>query len=79
MSQGIMGHLGIGLAQLPVIEPAAGLVGPTSMLGRFREGPGQVPVAVSDIAPSLDFVITGPLATDLPTVGSDSCPLLGIG
>ena len=71
MSQRIMGHLGIGVAQLPVIEPPAGLIGPTGMLGRLREGPRQVPVAVSDIASSLDLVITGPLATDLPTVGSE--------
>jgi hypothetical protein len=71
MSQGIMGHLGIGLTQLPLIEPPAGLVGPTGMLPRFREGPCQVLVTVSDVASSLDFVITGPLATDLPTVGSE--------
>jgi len=50
MSQSIMSHLGIGLTQLPVIEPPAGLVGPTGMFSRFREGPSQVLVAVSDIA-----------------------------
>ena len=66
--QGTMGHFAIVLLEFPVIERSTHRVVSPGMLGCFREGPGQIFIAIAVIAFTFDLVITDPLAGDQTTV-----------